>query len=167
MARPALWLFSSLDIELSTAVRLSEPPNIIMLGEIRTPATAAQAVLAGTAGTLVGATLHGNDLMTGLERLRAMLREAKFDDGLLSDGLAAIVHQSMEVSGTGEDQRRVLRVSPLLVTGAPNEIGVRAHLRSAPAARRRDGLELDARERALPLLVAPRRHDAGRGRGAR
>ena len=31
MARPALWLFSSLDIELSTAVRLSEPPNIDML----------------------------------------------------------------------------------------------------------------------------------------
>lgn len=120
-------------------------PNIIMLGEIRSPATAAQAILAGTSGTLVGATLHGNDVKTGLERLRAMLREAKFDDGLLADGLAAIVHQSMEVSGTGKDQRRVLRVSPLLVTGAPNEIGVRAHLRSSQLVQLSSELELQAR----------------------
>lgn len=109
---------------------LRAAPNMIMLGEIRSRDVAAQAVLAGTSGHLVSSTLHANDLATALERLKNMTREAGLDVSFLADALCAVFHQEMSTSSFGGKEVRSLKVTPLIISGATNETGIRANLRS-------------------------------------
>lgn len=120
------------DADFSSAVvrLLRAAPNMIMLGEIRGRDVAAQAVLAGTSGHLVSSTLHANDLATALERLKNMTREAGLDVSFLADALCAVFHQEMSTSSFGGKEVRTLKVTPLIISGATNETGIRANLRS-------------------------------------
>jgi len=119
------------DGEFGVAIHrlLRAAPNMIMLGEIRTREAAAQAVLAGTSGHLVSSTLHANDVQTALERMKNMVRESGLDVSFLGDALSAILHQSMSTVTYMGRQRRVLKVTPLIVSGSANETGIRSNLR--------------------------------------
>lgn len=120
------------DAEFGTAIRqmLRAAPNLLMVGEIRSAEATMLSVQAGTSGHLLGATLHGNDLPTSLERVAGLLREAGQDRALLADGLSAVIHQSLTITTSPEGRSRyVLNVNPLIVSGAFNESAIRSVLR--------------------------------------
>jgi Tfp pilus assembly pilus retraction ATPase PilT len=119
------------DAEFGPAIEdlLRAAPNMIMLGEVRNGGAAAQAVLAGTSGHLVGVTQHANDVPAALGRISNMIRAAGLDAGLLADALCAVVHQSLRTVPDGDTYRTVLTVSPFIVTGATGEVAIRSHLR--------------------------------------
>ena len=70
---------------------LRQDPDIIMLGEIRDSETAETAVRAALTGHLVFTTLHTNDAVGAIPRLR----DIGPDPGLLSDALLGIVAQRL------------------------------------------------------------------------
>lgn len=108
---------------------LRAAPTLMMLGEIRTRATATQALLAATSGHLVSGTLHANDVTTALERIKNMVREAGLDVNLLADSLCAVIHQSMRVREFQGVDRYLITASPLIVSGVVNETAIRTNLR--------------------------------------
>jgi twitching motility protein PilT len=100
-------------------------PNIILIGEIRTPAAAAEAlrVALGSQQQLVVATIHGIDLGAALSRMLTWATEsygnvARED---LSEVLAAVIHQRLVHDGDGSFK---LEVPQLLLLPFHN----RAHL---------------------------------------
>ncbi|WP_321943705.1 ATPase, T2SS/T4P/T4SS family [Paraburkholderia tropica] len=121
-------------------------PTMIMLGEIRTRAAAVQAVLAGTSGHLVSATLHANDVTTALERLKNMVRESGLDVNLLADSLCAVIHQSMRVTEFQGVERHLVTAAPLIVSDSVNETAIRTNLRKGDFSQLSSELE---RQRAL------------------
>lgn len=70
---------------------LRQDPDIIMLGEIRDAETAETAIRAALTGHLVFTTLHTNDAMGAIPRLK----DLGPDPGLLSDALLGIVAQRL------------------------------------------------------------------------
>lgn len=110
---------------------LRAAPTIIMLGEIRTKDAAAEAVLAGMSGHIVTATLHGNDVISSLERLKNMVRKAGLDESLIGDSLSAVVHQSKSSVKFGTTEKTVLSVEPLIISGSISETAIRNNLRVA------------------------------------
>lgn len=104
-------------------------PNIIMLGEMRTADAAGQAVLAGTSGHLVVASVHGRDIVSVIDRVRNLVSESGYDVSLFSDCLVAVVHQQMILENiNGEDRRRIV-AKPLIVKESTQEEAIRAHIR--------------------------------------
>jgi type II secretory ATPase GspE/PulE/Tfp pilus assembly ATPase PilB-like protein len=108
---------------------LRAAPTIIMLGEIRTRDAAAEAVLAGMSGHIVTATLHGNDVVSSLERLKNMVRKAGLDESLIGESLSAVVHQSRSSVKFGTTEKTVLAVEPLIISGSISETAIRNNLR--------------------------------------
>jgi type II secretory ATPase GspE/PulE/Tfp pilus assembly ATPase PilB-like protein len=108
---------------------LRAAPNLIMLGEIRSRDSAAQALLAGTSGHIVSATLHAKDVPMALERVKNMVRESGLDVNLLADSLCAVVHQSMRTVEFQGAERHVVTASPLIVSDSVNETAIRSTLR--------------------------------------
>ncbi|MFP3637927.1 ATPase, T2SS/T4P/T4SS family [Paraburkholderia sp. SIMBA_054] len=119
------------DSEFAVAIQrlLRAAPNLIMLGEIRTPSAAAQAVLAGMSGHVVSSTLHGSDVSTALERLKNLVKESGLDAHMLADALSAVIHQTMTVETFADRSRRLITVSPLVIGSSANESSTRANLR--------------------------------------
>ncbi len=70
---------------------LRQDPDVIMVGEIRDGATAETAVRAALTGHLVLTTLHTNDAVSTIPRLK----DVGPDPGLLSDALLGIVGQRL------------------------------------------------------------------------
>ncbi len=70
---------------------LRQDPDIIMMGEIRDRETAETAVRAALAGHLVLTTLHTNDAMGAIPRLK----DIGLDPALMSDALLGIVAQRL------------------------------------------------------------------------
>ena len=70
---------------------LRQDPDVIMVGEIRDEATAETAVRAALTGHLVLTTLHTNDAVSTIPRLK----DVGPDPGLLSDALLGIVGQRL------------------------------------------------------------------------
>ena len=70
---------------------LRQDPDVIMVGEIRDQATAETAVRAALTGHLVLTTLHTNDAVSTIPRLK----DVGPDPGLLSDALLGIVGQRL------------------------------------------------------------------------
>ncbi|WP_174432640.1 ATPase, T2SS/T4P/T4SS family [Burkholderia metallica] len=108
--------------------RLRGSPNLLMIGELRTADAVGQAFLAATSGVLVIATYHSNAQIAGLQRLSSMLRDAGYDAGLFANGLAAVVHQKLVRRRQGDELIWELDVSPLVITGAQDERGLRSQL---------------------------------------
>ncbi|MBN3761072.1 ATPase, T2SS/T4P/T4SS family [Burkholderia sp. Ac-20365] len=119
------------DSEYPEAIQrlLRAAPNLIMLGEIRTPQVAAEAVLAGMSGHVVSTTLHGSDVVTGLERLKNLVRESGLDASMIADALTAVVYQSMSMGNFAGVARRVITGSPLIIGGSATETSTRVTLR--------------------------------------
>jgi twitching motility protein PilT len=72
-------------------------PQYILVGEIRTPEAAAQALRASTSGHLVFTTIHGGSVV---ETVGAILRLAEINLGaaaklLLADNLVGVIHQRL------------------------------------------------------------------------
>lgn len=119
------------DMEFGPRIKdfMRAAPNIIMLGEMRTADAAAQAVLAGTSGHLVVASVHGRDIVSVVDRVRNLVNESGYDVSLLSDCLVAVVHQQMILENiNGEDRRRIV-AKPLIVKTSSQEDAIRAHIR--------------------------------------
>lgn len=70
---------------------LRQDPDIIMVGEIRDSETAETAVRAALTGHLVFTTLHTNDAISAIPRLK----DIGLDPGLISDALLGIVGQRL------------------------------------------------------------------------
>jgi type II secretory ATPase GspE/PulE/Tfp pilus assembly ATPase PilB-like protein len=70
---------------------LRQDPDIIMVGEVRDGETAETAVRAALTGHLVFTTLHTNDALGAIPRLK----DLGIDPGLLSDALLGIVAQRL------------------------------------------------------------------------
>ncbi len=69
-------------------------PNMIFIGELRTPSAVREAILAGGSGHLVVATFHAADLVTGLARLARMAGDDTAN-AALSDVLRVAMHVSL------------------------------------------------------------------------
>ncbi|WP_186064856.1 ATPase, T2SS/T4P/T4SS family [Burkholderia gladioli] len=120
---------NDLDFGPQIQARSRAAPDIIFIGEIRTPAAMAQAALAALSGVVVIATSHAESVLAGVERFRAMVRDAGYETGLFSNAIAVIVHQTM--TRTELPDGTVLRkydVSPLVVRGAVAAAGIRGLL---------------------------------------
>ncbi|WP_448562222.1 GspE/PulE family protein [Trichothermofontia sp.] len=70
---------------------LRQDPDVIMVGEIRDPETAETAVRAALTGHLVLTTMHTNDAVSAIPRLK----DIGPDPGLVSDSLLGIVAQRL------------------------------------------------------------------------
>jgi type II secretory ATPase GspE/PulE/Tfp pilus assembly ATPase PilB-like protein len=70
---------------------LRQDPDVVMVGEIRDPETAETAVRAALTGHLVFTTLHTNDAIGAIPRLKDMGP----DPGLVSDALLGVVAQRL------------------------------------------------------------------------
>jgi twitching motility protein PilT len=107
---------------------LRASPNIILIGEIRDNESAKEALRVATSGHLVVATLHSNDVSSGLARL------ARMADGTdeLADSIQAAFHLDLRTSSQGDvgnnKPKRILHVEPLFMMGE-SEPGVRSQIR--------------------------------------
>ena len=78
---------------------LRSRPRYIMVGEIRTPATASECLRAATSGHLVLSTIHANNVTDALDAMvkhasaGEMSEELAFD--LLSRGILGVIHQQL------------------------------------------------------------------------
>ena len=83
---------------------LRSRPRYILVGEIRTPATASECLRAATSGHLVLSTIHANNVTDALDAIvkhasaGEMSEELAFD--LLSRGILGVIHQ--QLIGTGQ-----------------------------------------------------------------
>ncbi|RKP51045.1 type II/IV secretion system family protein [Trinickia fusca] len=115
------------DVAMIAAMRYN--PRFIMLGEIRSPNVANEAIRAAVNGHLVLATIHGNSLPGAILALQQIAAAATGSTDLarsiLADGLAAVVHQAL-VKDPERPGRRVLQAD-MLCFG--NEHGLRAKIR--------------------------------------
>ncbi|WP_161803933.1 ATPase, T2SS/T4P/T4SS family [Gulbenkiania mobilis] len=81
---------------LRDVVRMS--PDVIFLGEIRDKDSAIEAVKAGTNGHLILATIHADDCIGALLRLRSFVSQSDLADvdQLISQGVGAVMHMKLE-----------------------------------------------------------------------
>jgi twitching motility protein PilT len=115
------------DVAMVAAMRYN--PRFIMLGEIRSPSVANEAIRAAVNGHLVLATIHGNSLPGAILALQQIAAAATgsidLARSILADGLAAVVHQAL-VKDPNRPGKRVLQAD-MLCFG--NEHGLRAKIR--------------------------------------
>ena len=118
--------------EIGVAIQkiLRTAPNIIMVGEVRTNEAAKEIFLGGTSGHLLGTTFHANDIISCLDRMKSLLSSSKVDIGFMAESLAAIIHQTFVTRIIDGKYRKVLSVSPLIISGSKNVTSIRSHLRS-------------------------------------
>lgn len=86
---------------LKDIVRMS--PDIVFLGEIRDAESALEAIKSGINGHLIFATIHADDPITALLRIRslAMQNTSGNIDQTIAQGIAAVLHlKQVEVMGT-------------------------------------------------------------------
>ncbi|ATD82341.1 MULTISPECIES: ATPase, T2SS/T4P/T4SS family [Desulfovibrio] len=133
--------------EIERAHRYASP-DIIFIGEIRTRHAALEAlrVSLGSSRQLVVATIHGQDVITALERLVTWARELDGDNAgqNLADALLAAVHLSLEIGPDGS----CCLTSPqfLLLPFKDSSRGIRVKLRNGQFSTLTDDMrELKAR----------------------
>ena len=93
--------------------------NMVMIGEILDPQTAVQFIRLNLIGKLVISTVHGPNLVLGLERLADMISGVSHGDrngalSMLADGLSIAIHQSLDTKPDGGKRLRssVLQITP-------------------------------------------------------
>ncbi len=79
---------------------LRSRPRYILIGEIRTPEVASQALRAATSGHLVVSSIHANSVEDALNSITKYASSAGLDESLASDllarGILAVVHQVLD-----------------------------------------------------------------------
>ena len=125
--------------------------DIIMIGEIRDDAVAAEALRAGMNGHLVISTIHADNAINAIRRLQALASKA-FESGtaqaLLADGLAGVMHQRL----VGDPRR--LETELLNVKGVDSVV---ANVRSGAL----DRLQSDLKLQLANIVNAPAYRRAG------
>lgn len=102
---------------LVKAMRITS--KVVMMGELRYPSAALQAVLAGISGKLVITTLHGKSVEDGIERLVALASAAAAHTpintySLVTSGLKLVIHQELvavDASGARRLRTRALSLA--------------------------------------------------------
>ena len=103
-------------------------PRYILLGEVRSPGAASQALRAAINGHLVITTIHAGSVV---EAINAMLKfvsgrePMSLAQGILADGLAGVVHQQL-VRSRGRSGGRMLKIESLF---PGNDKGIRSLIR--------------------------------------
>jgi len=79
---------------------LRSKPRYILVGEIRTPETASQCLIAATSGHLVLSTIHASGVEDALNSMIKYAASTGLDNSLVSDllarGILGVVHQRLE-----------------------------------------------------------------------
>lgn len=79
---------------------LRSRPRYILVGEIRTPETASQCLVAATSGHLVISTIHANGVEDALNSMIKYASSSGLDESLAADllarGILGVVHQRLE-----------------------------------------------------------------------
>jgi Tfp pilus assembly pilus retraction ATPase PilT len=92
--------------------------NMVLIGEILDPQTAVQFIRLCMIGKLVISTVHGPNLVLGLERMADMISGVSGDKcgalSMLADGLSVVIHQSLETKSDGGKRLRtsILQFTP-------------------------------------------------------
>lgn len=112
--------------------------NTVMLGEIRDSITAVEALRAAVNGHLVISTLHAEDPIAAITRLRALVGNELREDStgmLLSEGLCGIFGQHLN----GTQNKKVLELEALFVR---DEVNIKSVIRSQHHERLRGEMKL-------------------------
>ena len=84
---------------------LRSKPRYILVGEIRTPETASQCLVAATSGHLVLSTIHANGVEDALNSMIKYAASTGLDNSLVADllarGILGVVHQRLEGTEIG------------------------------------------------------------------
>jgi type II secretory ATPase GspE/PulE/Tfp pilus assembly ATPase PilB-like protein len=128
---------------------LRHDPDVIMVGEIRDPETARIAVRAALTGHLVLSTMHTNDSVSAIDRLRDM----GIDDYML-DTVRLVIAQRLVRKWVPADSRYSGRTA--LFEMLPLDAETSRLIRSLPAAEARERLKTrgfrDLKSRASELM---------------
>jgi twitching motility protein PilT len=140
-------------------------PRYILLGEIRDPEGASEAMRAAISGHIVLATIHSGTIP---EAIQAMLKlvsarlEMDMARTMLGDGLAAVMHQEMKRVKTTDgrvERRVVLKTLFLGDSSNPATAGARSKIREGKVLGLVDDIEAQANRMAKqqpPILLAGR-----------
>ena len=100
---------------------LRSRPRYILVGEIRTPATASECLRAATSGHLVLSTIHANNVADAIDAIvkhasaGEMSEELAFD--LLSRGILGVIHQQLIGTGKKRPVVQFLFANPVTTQG--------------------------------------------------
>jgi twitching motility protein PilT len=143
-------------------------PRYILLGEVRDPYGASQALSAAINGHLVITTIHAGSVVEALQRLlkyAAVADESELARQILSEGLAAVVHQKLRRARDGAGGVRVSILPQFLFIGA--EAKIRTKIREGKFEQLGDDIEqqrlrMAKGDKPVELKVNP--NTSGRGR---
>lgn len=127
-------------------------PSMIFLGEIRDDEAASEALKAGLNGRVIIATLHADDISSAIERLHALTSRnagSQAAASMLSNGLAAVLHQSLTKSPSG----KLVMQSSLLFLRDEDMNGARHIIRGCSWQQ----LDSEINRQANKMLIAQRR----------
>lgn len=115
---------------LVKAMRITS--KVVMMGELRYPSAALQAILAGITGKLVITTLHGKSVEDGIERLVALASAAAANTpinpySLVTSGLKLVIHQELVAVDSGGTRR--LRTRALSLADDSTRAAVQSKIR--------------------------------------
>ncbi|WON76954.1 ATPase, T2SS/T4P/T4SS family [Serratia sp. UGAL515B_01] len=104
-------------------------PRYIMMGEIRSPMAAGEAIRAAVNGHLVLTTIHGNSIIGAILAIQqiaaAGLQSQELARSILADGLTAVIHQKL-IKGS-QPGKRVVSAEAFFVNDDP---GIKSKIRS-------------------------------------
>ena len=142
------------DGDFATPLRLAlrQHPRYLMLGEIRDPNAATEALHAANSGHVVLATIHGGSIeeaLIAIQKLVASKLDPDLARNLLATGLAAIMHQQLlrGKNAQGLVERRV-KLQTLFVGG---DMGTRSKIREGKTQLIRNEIEQQANRMARSL----------------
>jgi twitching motility protein PilT len=124
-------------------------PRYILLGEVRDPEAASQALSAAINGHLVITTVHAGSVIEALQRLlkiAAVADDLELARGVLAEGLAAVIHQKLRRTRGPDGSSRVTIQPQFLFTGF--EAKVRTKIRDGKFETLKDDIQQQANRMA-------------------
>ena len=133
------------DFEKPLRQALRMQPRYMLLGEIRDPIGAAEALRAGQSGHVVLSTIHGGSIEEAVQSMLKLV-SARLDLDLarqmLADGLAAVLHQDMTTFRTADRAERRIKMKALFLGSSAQ--GPRSKIREGRVAQLADDIEQQA-----------------------
>lgn len=146
-------IFTQRDVGIDTVTfaeglrqALRQAPDVLFIGEIRDPDSAATAIQAAETGHLILATIHGSDTADALERMSQLLpdSERRTLARVFASQLLGVLAQRLLPSISGGN---VLAVEYFMNVGA-----MRSYIEDGRAAELRDFIERSSTDTALSML---------------
>lgn len=120
-------------------------PRYLMLGEIRDPNAAVEALHAANSGHVVLATIHGGSIeeaLVAVQKLVASKLDPDLARTLLAGGLAAVLHQQLfRIRTTDNRVKRTIKIRSLFIG---DDAGLRAKIRDGKTALLGTDIEMQA-----------------------